>query len=163
MLRAGAALAEGIVRPAAPALVMDGVFESGHASIALGALWIPPQRIALSPGEVDVQLFSGTIGACVSLWEPTRLGLCGRFLAGEILAAGSGFSVNSNATRPWFAAGPELFVDGPLFAPIVRYRASVAALIPVHAEAFYVAGPGVAYDTPPFGGLFTLAVELGTR
>jgi hypothetical protein len=163
MLRAGAALAEGIVRPAAPAFLVDGAFESGHASVALGALWIPPQRIALSPGEVDVQLFSGALGACLSMWERTRLGVCGRFLVGEILAAGSGFSVDSKATRPWFAAGPELFVDGLLFAPHVRYRASVAALVPVHAEAFYVAGPGVAYDTPPFGGLFTLAVELGTR
>jgi hypothetical protein len=163
MLRAGAALAEGIVRPAAPAFVMDGAFEFGHASISLGALWIPPQRIALSPGEVDVQLFAGAFGACVFAWDRTRLGVCGRFLAGEVFAAGSGFSVDSNATRPWFAGGLELFVDGPLFAPHVRYRASVAALVPVHPEAFYVAGPGVAYDTPPFGGLFTLAVELGTR
>jgi hypothetical protein len=163
MLRAGAALAEGIVRPAAPALVMDGVFESGQASIALGALWIPLQRIPLSPGDVEIQLISGALSGCVSMWERTRLGVCARVLAGEILAAGSGFSVDSQATRPWFAGGLELFVDGPLFAPLLRYRASVAALVPLHAEAFYVEGPGVAYDTPPFGGLFTLAVELGTR
>jgi hypothetical protein len=141
---------------------MDGTFESGHASLALGALWIPLQRISVSPGDVEVQLFSGTLSACASMWERTRLGMCARFFAGEILAAGTGFSVDSKATRPWFAGGLELFVDGPLFLPVLRYRASVTALVPVHAETFYVAGPGVAYDTPPFGGLFTFAVEIGT-
>ena len=150
------------MRPAAPALVMEGAFEAGHASVGLGALWVPFQRIALAPGDVDVQLLSGTIGACASLWEGTRLGMCGRLFAGEILASGAGFSVDSKATRPWFAGGLELFVDGPLFVPLLRYRASVAAIVPLHAEAFYVAGPGVAYDTPSFGGLFTFAIELGT-
>jgi hypothetical protein len=160
-VRAGVALAEGIVRPAAPAFVVDGAFDSGHASIALGALWIPAQHISLPPGEVDVQLLAGALSGCASLWERTRLGTCGRFFAGEIFAAGRGYSVDSSTTRPWFAAGLELFVDGPIFAPLARYRASVTALVPLHAEAFYVAGPGVAYDTPSFGGLLTLAVELG--
>jgi hypothetical protein len=162
IFRAGAGLAEGIVRPAAPALVADGGFEYAHTSIALGALWIPSQRIALAPGDVDVQLFAGALSACGFAWEHTRLGLCGRFLAGAVHASGSGYTVDSSATRPWFAVGLELFVDGPIYGRLFRYRAAVAALVPVHSESFYVAGPGVAYDTPPFGGLFTLAVEFGT-
>jgi hypothetical protein len=111
---------------------------------------------------VDVQLVAGALSGCAFAWQGTRLGICGRLFAGEIAAAGRGYSVDSNATRPWFAGGLELFLDGPVFAPHVRYRASVAGIVPVHAEAFTVAGPGVAYDTPPFGALFTLAVELGT-
>jgi hypothetical protein len=160
--RAGAGLAEGVVRPAAPVIVADGAFEYGHASIALGGLWIPSQHITLAPGEVDVQLLAGTLGGCAFAWERTRLGMCGRLYAGEIVASGSGFTVDSSATRPWFAAGLELFVDGPLLAPLLRYRVAVSAILPVHAESFYVAGPGVAYDTPSFGGLFTLSIEIGS-
>ena len=160
---AGVGLAEGILRPAAPAFLIDGAFEYGHGSISIGALWIPAQHIGLRPGAVDVQLIAARAGGCASLWETTRLGVCGGAFAGDLLAASSGYSIDMHATRPWVALGLELFVDGPVPLAPIRYRAAVGAIVPVHAEAFAVAGAGVAYETPPFGGLFTLSLVVATH
>jgi hypothetical protein len=163
LLRAGSGLAEGVVRPVAPAIVADGAFELGPASLSIGALWIPGQRLDLGPGSVNVQLIAGAARLCAFAWTRTRLGGCGGFFAGELSAKASGYSLVTQASRPWFAMGAELFVDGPLpFSPF-RYRGAVEAIIPVHAEAFSVTGVGVAYNTPAFGALFTLSLEIESQ
>jgi hypothetical protein len=163
LLGAGSGLAEGIVRPVAPVIVADGTFELGPASLSVGGLWIPGQRLDLAPGSVNVELIAGVGRLCAFAWTRTRLGGCGGFFAGALSAEGRGYSVATRATRPWYAMGVELFVDGPLPLSQFRYRGAVEAVIPVHAEAFSVTGVGVAYDTPAFGGLFTLALEFGGR
>jgi len=140
-----------------------GTFELGPAALSLGALWIPTQRLDLAPGAVNVQLVAGEARLCAFAWTRTQLGGCGAFLAGALSAEGAGYSIVTQATRPWLAVGAQLFVDGPLPFPLLRYRGAVEAIVPVHAEAFSVNGVGVAYDTPAFGGLLTLSVEVRTR
>lgn len=160
---AGSGLAAAIVRPAAPAVLADAALERSPLSLAIGALWIPRQRVGLASGTVEVELAAGTVGGCAFAWTETRLGVCGRVLAGALLAGASGFDANLRKTRPWFAAGLEVFVDGPLPVALLRYRAAAGPIVPLHAEAFSVAGVGSAYDTPAVGGLFTLSVEMATR
>jgi hypothetical protein len=163
LLRAGSGLAEGVVRPVAPAIVADGAFELGPASLSIGGLWIPGQRLDLGPGSVNVQLIAGAAHLCAFAWTGTRLGGCGGFFAGALSAEASGYSVVTRAMRPWFAMSVELFLDGPLPLAPLRYRGAVEAIVPVHAETFSVTGVGVAYDTPAFGGLFTLSLEVESR
>jgi hypothetical protein len=160
---AGSGLAAAIVRPAAPAFLADAALERSPLSLAIGAFWIPQQWLGLAPGAVEVQLIAGTVRGCASAWTETRLGVCGRVLAGALQADAIGFDAHAQRTRPWFAAGLEVFVDGPLPGALFRYRAAVGAIAPLRAEAFSVAGVGSAYDTPALGGLFTLAVEIATR
>jgi hypothetical protein len=160
---AGAGLAAAIVRPAAPAFFADAALERSRFSLAVGALWIPPQRLGLAPGAVEVELAAGSVRGCAHAWTETRVGVCGRVLAGAFQAGASGFDANTQKTRPWLAAGLEVFVDGPLPVALLRYRAAAGAIVPLHAQAFTVAGVGSAYDTPALGGLFTLSVEIATR
>jgi hypothetical protein len=163
ILGAGAGLSAAIVRPAAPVLLVDAALDRSPLAIGIGGFWIPPQRLGLAPGAVDVQLAAATVRGCAFAWTETRLGVCGCVLAGALQAVASGFDTNTQKTRPWLAAGLEAFVDGPLPVALLRYRAAAGAIVPLHAEAFSVAGVGSAYDTPALGGLFTLSVEIGTR
>jgi hypothetical protein len=174
---AGFGLAAAIVRPAAPALLADAALHRAPLSLAIGAFWIPQQRLGLAPGVVEVQLTAGTVRGCVFAWDgtsaapaaawskpkETRLGACGRIFAGVLQAGASGFDANTQKARPWFAAGLEVFVDGPLPVALLRYRGAAGAIVPLHAEAFSVSGVGSAYDTPALGGLFTLSVEIETH
>jgi hypothetical protein len=157
---AGGGVAAAIVRPVAPAFLSDAAFEYARGAIALGVLWIPEERLALAPGIVSVQLVSGSIRGCGFVWEWTRLGMCGTVFGGVLEASGSGYKVDVQRTRPWFAAALEVFVDGPLPVSVFRYRAAAGAVVPLHAETFFIAGVGPAYDTPAVGGLFTLSVEV---
>jgi hypothetical protein len=161
ILGAGAGLAAAIVRPAAPSFLTDVALERTSLSIALGAFWIPPQHLALGPGIVDVQLLAGAARGCVFAGHKALFGACTRLFAGALQAGGSGYDVNARETRPWFAAALEIFAAGPLPLASLRGRASVGAIAPLHAEAFSVAGKGTAYDTPAFGALFTLSLEVG--
>jgi hypothetical protein len=162
-LELGPALVAGIVRPAAPALLGEIAFGRAPWSVALSALWVPDQGLDVSPGTVHVQLVSGGARVCGFVGHAASFGICGRLIGGMLLASASGFDVDSQRTRPWFAAGLEAFVDGPLGTPWLRYRGAAGALAPLHAETFSVAGAGPAYDTPALGGLFTLGLLLVVR
>jgi hypothetical protein len=158
----GGAAAVGIVPSAAPAFIVDSSFEHGHLSWGLGALWIPMQNVPLAPGSIDVQLLAGAARGCTLTLDPTHVGLCGRFSAGELAARSNGYDTNGQKTRPWVAFGLEAFVDGPLPLGRVRYRASAAALVPLHVEAFSIQNLGAAREPFPIGALFTLALEFET-
>jgi hypothetical protein len=160
---AGSGIAVAIVRPVAPLFVSDATIEYGRGSFAIGVRWIPEQTIELAPGIVNVDLIAGAARGCAFAWDRTRLGGCAQFFAGGLHAAASGYSIDTQRTRPWFAVGLEIFVDGPLPLPRIRYRASIGAMLPVHAETFSVAGAGPAYVTPALGGLSTLSLEIGTQ
>lgn len=155
---AGGALAAAIVRPAAPALFADVAIALAHVSFAAGVLWIPDQRIEVAPGSIDVRLVAGTARGCVFLGDATELGACAKLLAGQLHAAGAGYSTGAERNRPWLAIEPEVFVDRALFA-WVRARAAAGLTVPLHAETFSVTGAGGAYDTPAVGGLFSLSIE----
>ena len=158
---AGAALVAGTVRPLAPGLLVDGAVEMAHASLGLGALWIPTQDIDLTPGSVAVQLIAGTLRGCAFFGEVTQLGVCAELLGGQLHGAGSGYSRNSQGSSAWLAVEPAAFITRSLFG-LVRGRASAGATVPLRAETFSVTGEKVAYDAPAVGGLFSLALELAT-
>jgi hypothetical protein len=156
---AGAGAAAGIVRPIAPVFLSAAELERAPLSFALGAMAILPQELDLGPGNVTVELFAGTARGCLFTGHRFTFGFCACALAGGVRGRGSGYDTNGASTRPWFAAGLEGFVDVALFAPL-RLRAAATGIAPLHAEAFTVGGAGVAYDTPPVGGLFTLSLEV---
>lgn len=156
---AGPSLAVAIVRPAAAALVGDAAIELANASLAVGALWIPEQRTPISPGSVGVQLLSASLRGCAFVGSTTHLGLCASVLAGALGAKGNGYSVDMQRTRPWLAVEPGAFVDQSLLWGL-RGRAAAGAIVPLYAETFSVVGAGVAYPTPPVGGLLSLSLEL---
>jgi hypothetical protein len=161
VLGVGAALAAAIVRPVAPALFLDAGVEFPHASLAVGALWIPQQRFDVAPGSIGVQLLAGRVRGCAFLGSSTLFGLCATILAGQLQADGAGYSTNAEGVRPWFAVEPEAFVDRALFGWI-RARVAAGAVLPFRAESFSATGAGVAYDTPSIGALFSLSVEVAT-
>jgi hypothetical protein len=157
----GAALAAAIVRPLAPALFADVGLEFGHASLAVGAIWIPTQHIDVAPGSIHVGLVGGSLRGCAFVGGATEVGLCAKVLAGELHGAGAGYSSDAQRGRPWFALEPDVFVDRALYGRL-RARAAAGATVPLHAEAFDVTGASTAYDTPGVGGLFSLSIELAT-
>jgi hypothetical protein len=158
---AGAALAVGILRPAAPAFLGDAALELAHASLALGALWIPAQTIAVAPGSIDVQLLAATLRGCAFSGGDTQLGVCAKVLAGAVRAEASGYSTDTRRARPWLAIEPEVYVDHRVFGWF-RGRAALGAVVPLRAEAFSVTGAGAAYGTPSVGGLASLSLEVAT-
>ncbi len=158
---AGGALVAGTVRPLAPGLLVDGALEMAHASLGLGALWIPTQDIDVAPGSVAVQLIAGTLRGCAFLGEVTQVGICAEFLGGQLHGAGGGYSRNSEGSSAWLAIEPAAFVTRSLFG-LVRGRVSAGATVPIRAETFSVTGEKVAYDAPAVGGLFSLALEIAT-
>jgi len=164
-LGVGAGVAATLVRPVGPAFLVDGAFDHAHWSAALGALWIPDEKLAVPPGFVDVQLLSASARGCAFAGRNMHLGGCIRLFGGALLASGSGYTIDTRETRPWFAAALELFLGGPIpLVPIahLRYRLAFDAIVPLHAEEFSVAGAGTAYATPSFGGLFTFSLEITT-
>lgn len=161
LLSAGGGVAIGLVRAAAPAVIADSSFEYRHLSWALGGLWIPLQNLELGPGAVDVQLLAASVRGCASFFEPTRLSLCARVLAGELLARSSGYDSDGQQSRPWVAVGLEAMIQGHLLHHL-RYRAAACALAPLRDQAFSIQNVGSAYSPPPIGALLTLALELST-
>jgi len=157
---AGSGLAVGIVRPFAPVILLNGGFEVAHASLAIGGLWIPQQTLGLIPGAVNVQLISADARACGLLFQRTRLGACANAFAGALIANAEGFATNLEREEGWFALGLEAFIEGVMSPSVLRYRLSVGAVVPLHAEVFAVTGAGSAYETPPVGALVTLAIEM---
>lgn len=108
-----------------------------------------------------MRLLAGSLRGCAFLGDATEVGLCAKILAGQLRAAGAGFSVDGASGRPWFAIEPDAFVDRALLRGL-RVRASAGVAIPVHAEAFYVSGASRAFDTPAVGGVFSVSLELAT-
>ena len=161
MFGAGAGLAAGIVRPAAPTLLGDAGIEWGHASFAVGVAWIPVQDLDVAPGSVGVQLVAASLRACGFVGQRTQFGACAQGFVGQLHAAGAGHTLDASHDRPWLAAEPEVFVDRALFGH-VRGRATAGAVVPLRAETFSIRGAGLAYDTPAVGGMFTLSIELAT-
>jgi len=158
---AGAAVAVAVVRPAAEALIADGAIEFAHGSLSIGALWIPVQRIDVTPGSIDVELIAGSLRGCAFLGRETSFGFCAKILAGVLRAEGSGYTTDVERTRPWAAIEPEVFIGRSLFS-WVRVRASAGPIVPLHAETFSVTGAGAAYATPVVGALAALTLEVAT-
>jgi hypothetical protein len=162
-LGAGPALAVGVVRAAAPAVLAEAAVARAPWSLGLSALWIPDQTLPLGPGAIDVQLLAAGARGCVFAGSEGHFGVCGRLMGGMLWATATGFDIDGRGTRPWLAGGAESFVDGPLGVSWLRYRCAAGVLVPLHAEAFSVSGVGAAYETPALAGLFTLAIEYVIR
>jgi hypothetical protein len=160
----GSGAAFGVVRTAAPLLTVAAALEGSHASVTWGALWVPPEAIALGPGVVDVQLVSADLRGCITTGRRTRLGLCLGGFVGALLAQGQGYSADRQRVRPWLSADGRVFVGGlvPLLAPL-RYELAADVVAPLHQEQFSISGYGIAYTPPPVGALVTLSVGVGPQ
>jgi hypothetical protein len=156
---AGAGTAVGVVRSIAPVILAAAGPERAPLSFAAGIIAIPLQRLELGPGSVTTELIAGTARGCLFVGHAATLGFCASALAGVVRGRGSGYDTNADSARPWLAAALEGFAEVPLVAPL-RLRAAATGVAPLHAQAFTVGGAGVAYDTPPVGGLFTLSLEI---
>jgi hypothetical protein len=158
VLSAGAGVALGIVRSAAPVVSAESGFEHRPFSVALGGLWIPSQSERLGPGSVDVQLLAASVRGCGWVIAKTHVGLCARVLAGELLAQSRGYDSDGQQSRPWAALGLEAFVELALGRHL-RTRLGASALAPLWEQSFSIQNVGSGYSPPPLGALFTLALE----
>jgi hypothetical protein len=147
----------------APVVIVNGGFEDTHVAFALGGLWIPEQTLGVAQASVSVQLIAAEARACALPWIRVRVGLCLSAFGGAVLGSSQGFNVDSSGVASWFAAGIQAFFEGRTPLPALRYRLAVGAIAPLQQEVFTVGGAGSAYDTPPVGGLVTLAIDLGSR
>jgi hypothetical protein len=157
----GASTAVSVVRPVAPALLADVAVEFAHASLAVGALWIPAQRIDVAPGSIEVQLVSGLLRGCAFLGSEFHVGVCATALAGALHGEARGFTSDGQRTASWFAIEPDVFVDRSL-GWWVRVRLAAGAVVPLPPADFAVSNAGAAYLGPAVGGLFSLSVEIAS-
>jgi hypothetical protein len=150
---AGFAAAAGIAPGMSPGAGLALRLEGAQASLELGGAWFRTEELAHGPGEVEVGLVAGQLLACVDpeLWDRVRAGGCLAFVAGALSAAGRGYAVEHERTRPLTAAG----IGGRLTLPVFREaRAALRVewLAPLHRESFSVAGvEGHAFRTSPTG------------
>jgi hypothetical protein len=120
-LFAGAGMASRLTRPLLPALsggvALDLVPSFGVRALAL---WVPPSRVDLPPGEVELALLVGAVEACLH-FAPTqpsaRLSACGGASGGRIHAAGKGYDQDLESDHEFFAVQAGLSGDLPLSEP----------------------------------------------
>jgi hypothetical protein len=146
----------GVVRPVAPLLLGEVGAVLPHLRFALGALFVPAQRIELAPGHVTAYLLSGDARACYAALRRAslRLELCSGFALGATRAAAHGFTRDERRTRLFYAWPVEV-----AFAQLGRavgWELGAALLIPFRRAQFSVDGAGTAYESPPLAALLTL-------
>jgi hypothetical protein len=157
---AGAAALVGVLRPVAPAFVGDAGLEIGNFRASLGALWVPPQTLSLSPGTVHEDLISGTLRACYVAWRSTamRFDLCTGALVGALSAEARGFTVNEHDTQLFLAFPVEVALA--VRTGIVGWELGASALVLSPPNEFRVEGRGLAYSPALVAGMFALRVVL---
>jgi len=158
ILSAGGAGLFGVVRPVAPALVVDAGASFGRVRAHLGALGMLPQTLRLGPGTLHESLLSGVARGCVAAARGTslRLDLCSGAHLGRIRTEARGYSRNGSASKMWLTIPIEL----ALVHTAGHYwgELGVSALIPLRSADFSVDGVGRAYTSPRIGALVSLRI-----
>jgi hypothetical protein len=157
MLALGGAGVIGVLDPVAPALTAQVGLQLSRWRLSVGALWIPPQSIALPPGSLREGLLSADARVCVALWRGTaalRLELCSGALLGQLSVQARGYSRNDHRSESWFALPLELTL-AQLTTPL-GWELSASALVPLRRHDFSVDGVGIAYRSPPVGAVLSL-------
>ena len=148
----------GVLRPAS----LGGAAEAGIAGrrwrMSLGAIWALPQSIDFGPGTVREELLSGVARTC---FAPVRQGwlridVCSGAVVGLVTAEAVGFTSNERHTRPWVAVPVELAVGG--WSSPVAWEIAAGALFALRRQDFSIEGLGIAYKSPPVGGMLSFRV-----
>jgi hypothetical protein len=146
----------GVVRILSPAATAEAGIAGSRWRMSLGALWAIPQTLDLGPGTVDEHLMSGLVRTCFAPYREgwMRFDVCTGAFVGLVSGEAKGFTSNEHHTRPWVAVPLEL-VLARWSAP-VGWELSAGALLPLRRQDFSVEGLGVAYKSPPVGGMLSL-------
>lgn len=163
ILSAGGAGLLGIVRPIAPALVIEAGAAFGRGRAHLGALGMLPQRLRLGPGTLRETLLSGVARGCVTAvpGSSIKLDVCSGAYLGQLQTDARGYTRNRSASKLWLTIPIELAL-----VRSVRHfwgELSVSALIPLQSADFAIDGLGRAYDSPPIGALVSLRLGYMTE
>ncbi len=158
LVSAGGAGLFGIVRPVAPALVVEAGASFGRVRAHLGGLGMLPQTLSLGPGSLHASLLSGVARGCVAAARGAsiRFDLCSGVYVGRTRTEARGYTRNSSASKMWLTIPIEL----ALVHAARHYWAElgVSALIPLRSADFSVDGLGRAYRSPPIGALLSLRI-----
>jgi hypothetical protein len=155
-LSLGAVGLAGVLRPASPAAAAEVGFAGTRWRMGLGALWALPQTLDLGPGTVNEQLVSGSVRSCFAPYRQgaLRVDACAGAFVGLVTGDAKGFTTNARHTRPWVAVPVEIVLAG--WTTPVGWELGVSGLIPVRRQDFEITGLGVAYKSPPIGGMLSL-------
>jgi len=112
--------------------------------------------VDLAPGVVREELLSGRVRVCYAPWRSPalRLDVCSGAFIGLETAEGQGFTHDDRRTRAWLAWPAELALAGGNGR--VGWEVVGAALVPVRRNDFSIDGIGIAYRSPPVGGMISL-------
>jgi len=158
-LSVGGAALVGVLRPIVFALVADVGLEIKDFRATLGAVWVPPVTLDLSPGSAREHLISGTLRACYALSrrDAARFDVCSGALIGAETAVARGFTESDPEHTELFLAFPvELAVSAR--SRFVGWELSATALVPYKPNEFTVDGVGPTYRPPPVAGMLALRV-----
>jgi hypothetical protein len=155
-LAAGGAGVVGVLRPIAPAFLLDAGLRLMRMRASAGVLWAPAFARDFPPGSVRASLLSGFARACFAsvLGSALRFDLCSGFYAGALHARAEGFTRNASATQPWLAVPVELSLASTP-AP-AGWELGASALLPLRRQDFSIDNLGVAYESWPVGLLISL-------
>jgi hypothetical protein len=156
-LSVGGAALVGVLRPIVFALVADVGLEIKDFRATLGAVWVPPVTLDLSPGSAREHLISGALRACYALSrrDAARFDLCSGALIGAETAVARGFTESDpEHTEPFLAFPVELAVSAR--SRSVGWELSATALVPYKPNEFTVDGVGPTYRPPPVAGMLAL-------
>jgi hypothetical protein len=157
-LSIGAGLAQGVLRPWAPALLGEIAFVQNDLRFGLGAWWIPAQDSKLGPGTIELGLVAASARVCYAMFRRPWLQVegCSGFALGSISAAATEFTRAQDKHR-LFAALPLELAFGQA-SEHASWQLSAALLLPFRRNQFSIDGLGRLYDTPALAALLALRV-----
>lgn len=157
-LAVGAVGLGGILGPVALAVSAEAGVAGRRWRTAIGGIWALPQTLMLGPGTVRESLLSSLVRVCYTPLRADilRIDLCSGAFIGLETAEAEGYSRNDRRTRPWLALPIEVVFGGGTSR--VGWELVAGALIPARRNDFAVDEIGVAYQSPPVGGLLSLRV-----
>ncbi|HWZ90821.1 MAG TPA: hypothetical protein VNW92_18295 [Polyangiaceae bacterium] len=160
LISVGAGALVGVLRPVGLALLADAGLEVESFRVSLGALWVVPETIALSPGSARETLTSGTARACYALSRRfmLRFDVCSGVLLGAATAEARGFTSNERHTELFLAFPAELSLSAR--SRFIGWQLGASALLLAPRNEFEVEGRGLTYRAPPVAGLLALRLLL---
>jgi hypothetical protein len=155
-LSLGAMGLAGVLRPASPAATAEAGVAGSRWRMSLGALWAVPQTLELGPGQVNERLVSGSVRTCFAPYVngALRFDVCSGAFVGLVTGEAQGFTRDERHTRPWVAVPFELVFAG--WSTPIGWELGAGGLVPLRRQDFSVDGLGVAYKSPPVGGMLSL-------
>lgn len=157
-LTVGGSAMAGVIKDLAPALSGEAGINIARWHMGLGVWGAPPQDVALGPGVVRESLVGGVAQICYAPWrsDPFAVDVCSGGYFARLTAEGRNYSSTAEQTRSWLAIPLEMGANygaGP-----VGVQLAAAALFPVQRQNFKIDNLGVAYESTPIAGMFSLRI-----